>query len=111
LERRKFRVMTAYDGNEAISLYEKNRNKIDVVLIDMLMPNMNGMTTISVLKKMNPNVKIIGMSGSLLENLPSEMSTVVQDFPFLQKPFDSEDMVMLVNNEIYGSKKIDAVYD
>jgi two-component system, cell cycle sensor histidine kinase and response regulator CckA len=111
LERRKFRVMTAYDGNEAISLYEKNRNKIDVVLIDMLMPNMNGMTTISVLKKMNPHVKIIGMSGSLLENLPSEMSTVVQDFPFLQKPFDSEDMVMLVNNEIYGSKKIDAVYD
>jgi hypothetical protein len=51
------------------------------------------------------------MSGSLLENLPSDLSNLVQELPFLQKPFDSEDMVMLVNNEIYGVPKIAAVYD
>jgi PAS domain S-box-containing protein len=111
LESRKFKVMTAFDGNEALSIYEKNRNKIDVVLLDMLMPNMNGLTTIPALKKINPNIKIIGMSGSLLENLPSEMSTLVQELPFLQKPFDSEDMVMLVNSEIYGAKKISTLYE
>jgi PAS domain S-box-containing protein len=111
LESRKFKVMTAFDGHEAISIYEKNKNKIDVVLLDMLMPNMNGLTTIPALRRINPNIKIIGMSGSLLENLPSDMSTLVQKLPFLQKPFDSEDMVMLVNNEIYGVPKIEAVYD
>ncbi len=111
LESRKFKVMTAFDGHEAISIYEKNRNKIDVVLLDMLMPNMNGLTTIPALRRINPNIKIIGMSGSLIENLPSDMSTLVQELPFLQKPFDSEDMVMLVNNEIYGASKIAAVYD
>jgi PAS domain S-box-containing protein len=111
LESRKFKVMTAFDGHEAISIYGKNKNKIDVVLLDMLMPNMNGLTTISALRRINPNIKIIGMSGSLLENLPSDMSTLVQELPFLQKPFDSEDMVMLVNNEIYGVPKIAAVYD
>jgi PAS domain S-box-containing protein len=111
LESRKFKVMTAFDGHEAISIYEKNKNKIDVVLLDMLMPNMNGLTTIPALRRINPNIKIIGMSGSLLENLPSDMSTLVQELPFLQKPFDSEDMVMLVNNEIYGVPKIVAVYD
>jgi len=111
LESRKFKVMTAFDGHEAISIYEKNKNNIDVVLLDMLMPNMNGLTTIPALRRINPNIKIIGMSGSLLENLPSDMSTLVQELPFLQKPFDSEDMVMLVNNEIYGIPKIAAVYD
>jgi signal transduction histidine kinase/CheY-like chemotaxis protein len=111
LESRKFKVMTAFDGHEAISIYEKNRNKIDVVLLDMLMPNMNGLTTIPALRRINPNIKIIGMSGSLLENLPSDMSNLVEKLPFLQKPFDSEDMVMLVNNEIYGAQKIVAVYD
>ncbi len=111
LENRKFKVMTAFDGHEAISIYEKNKNKIDVVLLDMLMPNMNGLTTIPALRRINPNIKIIGMSGSLLENLPSDLSTLVQELPFLQKPFDSEDMVMLVNNEIYGVPQITAVYD
>ena len=111
LESRKFKVLTAFDGHEAISIYEKNKNKIDVVLLDMLMPNMNGLTTIPALRRINPGIKIIGMSGSLLENLPSDMSTLVQELPFLQKPFDSEDMVMLVNNEIYGAPKIAAVYD
>jgi PAS domain S-box-containing protein len=111
LESRKFKVMTAFDGHEAISIYEKNRNKIDVVLLDMLMPNMNGLTTIPALRRINPNIKIIGMSGSLLENLPSDLNTLVQELPFLQKPFDSEDMVMLVNNEIYGASKIAAVFD
>jgi PAS domain S-box-containing protein len=111
LENRRFKVLTAFDGHEAISIYEKNRNKIDVVLLDMLMPNMNGLATISALKRLNPNIKIIGMSGSLLENLPSEMGALVQEMPFLQKPFDSEDMVMLVNNEIYGVSKIEAVFD
>jgi PAS domain S-box-containing protein len=111
LESRKFKVMTAFDGHEAISIYEKNKNKIDVVLLDLLMPNMNGLTTIPALRRINPQIKIIGMSGSLLENLPSDMSALVQELPFLQKPFDSEDMVMLVNNEIYGVPKIAAVYD
>ncbi len=111
LENRRFKVMTAFDGHEAISIYEKNRNKIDVVLLDMLMPNMNGLIAIPALRRINPNVKIIGMSGSLLENLPSDMAALVQQLPFLQKPFDSEDMVMLVNNEIYGAPKITTVFD
>jgi two-component system cell cycle sensor histidine kinase/response regulator CckA len=111
LESRKFKVMTAFDGHEAITIYEKNKSKIDIVLLDMLMPNMNGLTTIPALRRINPKIKIIGMSGSLLENLPSDMSTLVQELPFLQKPFDSDDMVMLVNNEIYGLPKIAAVYD
>ncbi len=105
LESRNFKVMSAYDGNEAISIYTENQSKIDVVLLDMLMPKMNGLEAIPALRKINPQIKIIGMSGSMLENMTSEMNAMMQELPFLQKPFNSDDVVILVNNVIYGIQK------
>jgi PAS domain S-box-containing protein len=105
LESRNFKVLTAFDGNEAVSIYSEKQNKVDVVLLDMLMPKLDGPSTIPLLKKIDPRVKIIGMSGSMLENMSSETSTLMQELPFLQKPFDSEDVVMLVNNVIYGIQR------
>jgi DNA-binding NtrC family response regulator len=105
LESRNFKVLTAFDGNEAISIYSEKQNKVDIVLLDMLMPKLDGPSTIPLLKKINPQIKIIGMSGSMLENMSEDTITVMQELPFLQKPFDSEDVVMMVNNVIYGIQK------
>jgi PAS domain S-box-containing protein len=105
LENRNFKVLTASDGHEAILVYAKQRCKIDLVLVDMLMPKMNGVMTINALRKINPHVKIIGMSGSVFENMDYDMRMLMQEIPFLQKPFDSEDVVMMVNNVIYGIQK------
>jgi DNA-binding NtrC family response regulator len=101
--------MSATDAAEAIKIYSENHNSIDVILLDMLMPKMNGSATIPELKKINPQVKIIGMSGSLLENLNHEMKTIMQEFPFLQKPFYSEEVVTLVNDVLSGAQKPCAV--
>jgi PAS domain S-box-containing protein len=109
LESRNFKVMSATDAAEAIKIYSENHNSIDVILLDMLMPKMNGSATIPELKKINPQVKIIGMSGSLLENLNHEMKTIMQEFPFLQKPFYSEEVVTLVNDVLSGAQKPCAV--
>ena len=106
LESRNFKVLTAIDGNEAISIYEKNKNKIEVVLLDMLMPNLDGVSTVTQLKKINPDVKIIGMSGSLLENMTDEMNKLLEKIPFLQKPFESDDVVLLINDVISGKTKL-----
>lgn len=105
LENRNYKVLIASDGNEAISIYEKNQNKIDLVLIDMLMPNLDGLSTITLLKKINPNVRIIGMSGSMIENLSSEMNALLEKIPFLQKPFESEDIAMMINDVLNGKNK------
>jgi CheY-like chemotaxis protein len=105
LENRNFKVLTASDGYEAISVYAEKQRKIDLVLVDMLMPKMNGVMTINAIRKINPHVKIIGMSGSVLENMDYDMRMLMQEIPFLQKPFDSDDVVMLVNNVIYGIQK------
>lgn len=105
LESRNFTVLTAFDGTEAVKIYEENQDKINVVLLDMLMPLMNGPSTIPELRKINPHVKIIGMTGYMLENLTVEMHALMQELPFLQKPFDSEDVVALVNDVIHGVQK------
>ena len=55
--------MTASDGIEAVALYAQYKDEISAVLLDMMMPSMDGATTIRTLQKMNPQVKIIAASG------------------------------------------------
>jgi CheY-like chemotaxis protein len=59
LEAHGYRVLVANDGTEAISLFAQNKDDIDLVVLDMLMPYMDGPTTIRTLKKIDPQVKII----------------------------------------------------
>jgi len=106
LEKKNFKVLTAYDGNEAINIYKENRDKIDIVLLDMLMPKLSGLSTIPELRQINPHIKIIGMTGSMLENLSSEMSAVMQELPFLQKPFNSEDVALMVNEVLCDTPSV-----
>ncbi len=105
LEDRNFKVLSAFDAIEALKIYAEYYQNIDVVLLDMLMPKLNGPSTIPELRKINPNVKIIGMSGSMFENLSNEMKLLMQELPFLQKPFYSEEVVTLVNDVLYGVQK------
>jgi PAS domain S-box-containing protein len=106
LEKKNFKVLSAYDGMEAISLYRENQDKIDIVLLDMLMPKLSGLSTIPELRQINPNIKIIGMTGSMLDSLSSEMTAAMQALPFLQKPFTSEDVAMLVNEVLCDVPKV-----
>jgi PAS domain S-box-containing protein len=58
-----YRVVTAMDGADALSVYVQNRNEIAVVLTDMMMPVLDGPATIHALLRINPAVKIIAASG------------------------------------------------
>jgi CheY-like chemotaxis protein len=105
LEERNFKVLSALDAIEAIKVYAENHENIDVVLLDMLMPKLNGPSTIPELRKINSEVKIVGMSGSMFENLSLEMKVLMKELPFLQKPFYSEEVVTLLNDVLYGVRK------
>ncbi|NEQ69682.1 MAG: response regulator, partial [Symploca sp. SIO2D2] len=63
LETYQYRVMMASDGIEAIALYTEYQDDISIVLVDMMMPEMNGPNTIRSLQEINPQVKIIAVSG------------------------------------------------
>ncbi len=88
-------VMEASDGVEAIALYAKNHEKIDVVLIDMMMPNLDTPSTIRALRRIEPTVKIVAMSGLATNQEVVKISEVKY---FLTKPFTTEEMLQTLKN-------------
>jgi PAS domain S-box-containing protein len=66
LETYNYRVILASDGIEAIDIYTQNHQSIAIVLVDMMMPLLDTPSIIAALKQINPEVKIVAMSGSYL---------------------------------------------
>ncbi len=94
-----YRVITAGNGAEAISLYAKQARGIAVVITDMMMPIMDGVATIHVLGCINPGSKIIAASGlELATNMAKANNAGVRDF--LQKPYTAETLVRGVREVI-----------
>jgi CheY-like chemotaxis protein len=86
LEELGYRALTAGSGQEALDLYEKQREEIDLVILDMIMPGMSGGETYDRLKEVNGDVKVIlssgySISGQVREILKRGCSG------FIQKPF------------------------
>lgn len=96
LESYNYKAITASDGIEAIALYAEYRDQISVVLTDMVMPSMDGLTTIRTLKKINPAVKIIAVSGLAASEKVSLVNNAgVQ--AFLAKPYTAQQLLQTIN--------------
>lgn len=85
-----YRVLTASDGSEGIALYAQNPD-VAVVVTDMLMPVLDGPTTIRALRKLNPNLRVLGMSGYTSQRMSGPMPDLL-----LQKPFRAPDLLNAV---------------
>ena len=59
---RKYETLTAYDGFEGLQLFEEYENSIDLVITDLLMPELSGVGVISILKKKYPGIPIIAIT-------------------------------------------------
>jgi two-component system cell cycle sensor histidine kinase/response regulator CckA len=95
LETHGYRVLTANDGAEAIAVYTQNSDKIKVVLMDMMMPVMDGPASIRELRKINPEVKIIAFSGLTERNRLARVA-INHIHAFLPKPFTSERLLKAI---------------
>jgi len=82
-----YNVLTARGGKEGLKIYKSYREKIDLVILDMVMPDMNGEEVYSRLKDINQNVKVLIASGYSPEGLPKELN-IREGVNFIQKPFD-----------------------
>ncbi|MGV0027403.1 response regulator [Phormidesmis priestleyi] len=92
LESYEYQVLTANNGREAIDLYAKYSQDIRLVLLDLMMPLMDGPETIRVLKRMNPDVEIVAMSGlSSKGMIGAAAGAGVQRF--LSKPFTVRELL------------------
>ena len=90
-----YRVLTASDGTEAIAQYAQNKDIIQVVLTDMMMPYLDGAATIRALQKINPQVRIIASSG-LTENGRHHEATQAGVKIFLSKPYTAEKLLKAI---------------
>jgi len=82
-----YKVLAALSGHEALQLYKDNMVDLDLVALDMIMPEMNGKDTYEALKKINPKVKVLLVSGySLNKQIEELMDRGCNGF--IQKPFD-----------------------
>ncbi len=81
-----YEVITAISGREALRLYKENQAKIDLVVLDMIMPGMSGGETYDRLKGINPNVKVLLSSGYSMDGQASEILKRGCS-GFIQKPF------------------------
>ncbi|BAZ19526.1 multi-sensor hybrid histidine kinase [Kalymmatonema gypsitolerans NIES-4073] len=89
-----YKVLTACDGIEALALYAQHREEIKVVFVDMMMPVMDGLTTIRALLKMNPCVKIMAASG-LSDNKQRTEALGVETF--LPKPYTVKQLLQALH--------------
>ena len=82
-----YQVVTAGSGKEALEIYEENRDTIDMVILDMIMPEMGGGKTYDLLKEINPSIKVLLASGYSINGEAKEILERGCD-GFIQKPFD-----------------------
>ena len=92
LEDNGYRVLTARDGTEGLAVYAEHRKKIDAVVMDMVMPYLDGPATIRAIQRLNPEVKIIASSGlSANDNTFEAANEGVRIF--LKKPYTAEKLL------------------
>ena len=84
-------VVTARSGQEAVEIFKTKNGKIDLVILDMIMPGMNGMETFDILKSMNPNIKVILSSGYSAETHSAKIMEQGCS-GFIQKPYGLTDL-------------------
>ncbi len=96
LEKHNYKVLIANDGIEAIALYAQHKHEINTVLLDMIMPEMDGLTTIRTLQKINSHVLIIAVSGlASSEKVAAAMGIGVKTF--LPKPYTTQELLKTIN--------------
>jgi two-component system cell cycle sensor histidine kinase/response regulator CckA len=81
-----YQVLLARSGQEAIEAYRENSERIEMVILDMIMPDMGGGAVYDVLKEVNPAIKVLLSSGYSIEGQATEILERGCD-GFIQKPF------------------------
>lgn len=87
-----YRVLIAQCGAEALEIYDRRRDEIQGVLLDMMMPGMDGLVVMTRLREKDPNVRITASSGLRLTARIAE-KLVANGVAFLPKPYSAEQLL------------------
>ncbi len=108
LEDHGYKVVDAEDGTGALVQYASHAGEIQVVILDMIMPYLDGPATIRALLKMDPDVRIIGVSG-LSESVTAAEKVARKPIPFLPKPYTTEQLLETIDQVLHHHPKEDHI--
>jgi PAS domain S-box-containing protein len=92
-------VHVATDGEQAIELYRRLKNNIDVVLLDLGLPKISGWDVISMMKQENPSVKVIVASGYIEPAFKAKIAAAGVKV-FVEKPYVHADLLQLIHSSL-----------
>ncbi len=99
LSRDGYEVLTACDGIEALGIYEQNKDKIKCVILDLVMPRLDGMQAFKQLRRSAPDLGIILTTGYGEEEIRRRFGGLKLQ-GFLRKPFSAGSLSKLVKEAI-----------
>ena len=102
LRDKKYDVSSASDGLEGLKLLETEEKGFDLVITDLVMPNISGIGLIAIIKKKFPSLPVIAITG--WGEHPETLATEAQADKVLEKPFELSELDKAIN-ELISSKK------
>lgn len=92
LKQKNTRLLFAKNGEEAIQVFRKTKDNIDCIVLDVVMPKVDGVTAYKEIIKCTPDVKVLFFSGYTESNEVRKLLKAGQ-VDFIQKPFDSDELI------------------
>jgi signal transduction histidine kinase/DNA-binding response OmpR family regulator len=89
-----YKVLTANSGEKALEIIGKRRKKIDLVILDEVMPGISGMEVLQNIRRLNPKIKVLMHSGKDL----SRHAHILEDVEVINKPYDLDDLAGKISN-------------
>jgi CheY-like chemotaxis protein len=84
-----YNVLTAADGREAVSIFENNGQKVDLTILDMIMPGFSGGETFDLIRQIRPGARVLLSSGYSIKGEAQKIIDRGCD-GFIQKPYNLE---------------------
>jgi CheY-like chemotaxis protein len=98
-----YQVQAADSGQKALEIFQRDKDDIDLVLFDMIMPNMNGGELFDKIKEIRPDIKMILSSGYSIDGQAQEIMERGCD-GFIQKPFDVKKLSRKIRDILEGKE-------
>jgi two-component system cell cycle sensor histidine kinase/response regulator CckA len=110
LTRSRYRVLLAADGAEAAVIFAQRAAEIRLVITDLQMPNLDGATLSRALRRINPAIKVLAISG-MATSVPGRPDPKIEEFAdaFLPKPFKPETLRAKVHELLRGPESGSAI--
>ncbi|MDP2156336.1 MAG: ATP-binding protein, partial [Nitrospirota bacterium] len=96
-----YKVMEAVDGEDAVRVFAENRDKIDLLLLDIIMPKMKGTEAYEELTKISPKIKVLFMSG-YTEEVIYRKGVLEKGLSFISKPVSPHEILKKIREVLDG---------